>query len=67
MSKTLKAEPIRPRLHARDYAAKKLGVHLRTVDREIQRGKLKSVHVGRRHLITDESLEALISGEGATS
>jgi excisionase family DNA binding protein len=50
-------------LIARDDAAKQLNVHLRTVDREIQRGKLRGVHVGRRSFVTAESLDALIAGE----
>jgi excisionase family DNA binding protein len=53
-------------LIAREEAAARLRVHLRTVDRAAKRGELRSVHVGRRSMIAADSVEALIAGETAS-
>lgn len=51
----------------RDAVARDLGgVHLRTVDRLIEGGKLVGVKIGRRMMITTASVEALIEGEASS-
>jgi excisionase family DNA binding protein len=37
------------------------GVHDRTVDALVKRGKLKGVKLGRRHMITSKSVEELVA------
>ena len=39
------------------------GIHDRTVDAMIKRGQLKAVKLGRRNMITAESIEELITAK----
>jgi excisionase family DNA binding protein len=48
-------------------AASLLGVHPETVRREIRRGRLPAVRIGRRTLVAREVLNKLLSGERAGS
>jgi excisionase family DNA binding protein len=41
-------------------AAARLRIHLLTVRSMIKRGELKSRHIGRRHFVYRESVEAII-------
>jgi excisionase family DNA binding protein len=43
-------------------ASEKLSVSLQTVRRLVQDGKLDTVHIGSRVLVTGESLNALMTG-----
>jgi excisionase family DNA binding protein len=64
MTKNHNAEKTgRQELLDRDEAAARLRVHKRTIDRAVKRGELRSVYVGRRHLIAADSVDALIAGE----
>ena len=54
-----------PRLHSLPEAAYCLRVSVRTVQRLVQARQLESRHIGRRHLVTAESLERLVNGEAA--
>ena len=52
--------PLEQKLLSREVAAKVLGgVNVRTIDRLVKSGKLASVKLGRRHMITRESAEDL--------
>lgn len=52
--------PSQPRMHSRDDIARMLGVSKQTVDRLIRSGELAALKVGRRVLIADTDLQALI-------
>ena len=55
--------PVKPKLQSREATATEFDVNIRTVDKMIQDGRLKSVRVGRRHMVVCESAEAIIAGE----
>ena len=55
---------VKRKLFSRPEAAGFLGgIHVRSVDRLLKRGKLKGVKVGRRSMITIESAEALAAAD----
>lgn len=59
-----KQPPVKRKLLSRHEAAALLGgIHIRSIDRLLQRGKLAGVRVGRRSMITLESAELLAAGK----
>jgi excisionase family DNA binding protein len=48
-------------------AARRLCVSARTVRRQVEAGSLRSVRVGRRHLIRPEAIEAFLVASEARS
>lgn len=59
------SSPTSPRMHSRDHVAEMLGVSRQTIDRLIRRGELHAIRLGRRVLIPDDALDALISAKYA--
>jgi excisionase family DNA binding protein len=57
--------PIQPLAYTLTDAAAVTGLSLRTIYNLIDDGKLTRIHVGRRALITAESLRALVQAEAA--
>lgn len=53
-------------LKSRPAAGKYLGVHTRTIDALIRKGKLSVVHVGRRKFVRTTELDAFIAAGGCT-
>ena len=55
MDQTEKNRRLEQRLFSREVAARVLGgIHVRTVDKLVKSGRLASVKLGRRHMITRE-------------
>lgn len=53
--------PSQPRMHSRDDVARFLGISKQTIDRLIRSGDLPALKIGRRVLISDADLQALIA------
>jgi excisionase family DNA binding protein len=58
------AEKVEPKLSSRHAAARQLDISVRTLERLSAKGALKSVPIGSRRLIRNDSLDALIRGRG---
>lgn len=56
---------ITPLAYSRQQAADLMGVHVRTIDKWIREGTLRSVMVGGRRYIARTTLEALLEGTPA--
>ena len=55
---------VEKRLFSREETAQVLGnIHSRTVDAMVKRGQLKAVKLGRRNMITAESVDELIAAK----
>jgi excisionase family DNA binding protein len=55
---------VEKRLFSCEETAQVLGnIHARTVDSMVKRGQLKSVKLGRRNMITAESVEQLVTAK----
>lgn len=55
------SSPTPSRMLSRDVVAKLLGISRQTVDRLIRSGELRAIKIGRRVLIPDDALDALIA------
>ena len=61
----LVASPVTPKLLNRQTAAALLGgVHVKTIDRLIERGKLRGVMVGTRKMVDPDSIDAYLAEAG---
>ncbi len=57
----------KPQLIAREDAAARLGVHVRTIDALADRKEIERVHVGRRAMLRVDSLDRYIAQGGTTA
>jgi hypothetical protein len=53
----------KPKLQSREATAEELNIHIRTVDRLLNTGRLKGVKLGRRRMVVTESAQTLAAGE----
>jgi len=63
MTKTHKAPKPGHRLLTAQNAADRLQVSVRTIHRAIATGKLRAIHIGRSVRISEEALQAFLTGE----
>jgi excisionase family DNA binding protein len=54
------APPVRKRMWTFEESGEITSTSRTTIQREVRAGRLRSVHVGRKHLIRDEDLQAWI-------